>query len=40
MTAGNCNAVFSILLAKINIRADHPSVKPGTSEKVNVNVPS
>jgi hypothetical protein len=31
-TAGNCSTVFLIRFERINIRADQPSVNPGTSE--------
>ena len=37
---GNCNAVFLIRLERINIRADPPSVNPGTSENCSVKVQS
>ncbi len=37
---GNCSAVFLMRLERINIRADQPSVNPGTSENCNVKVQS
>lgn len=39
-TPGNCIAVLIMTFDKISIRADPPSVNPGTSENSSVNVPS